>query len=184
MGHETKVIGAEQPHKWWPTLRRVAAAAQSSLFAKEAAAPGATLQVDAAIEHAMSLYSLRERFFSQSEGAFYWALRKAVSNRYLIFAKVRLLDICDEIPNRDWNAMNRISAKHVDFLLCEPATFEPVVAIEVDGSSHQWPDRIERDAFVNELFERIGLPLVRVAARRWFESADVLKLIEDATSAD
>jgi hypothetical protein len=128
----------------------------------------------------MSLYSLRTKFFSRSELAFYRALTHAVAHRYSIFAKVRLLDLCTIQPTGEYTAMNKISAKHVDFLLCEPSTFAPVAAIEVDGTSHQRPDRIERDAFVDDLFDQIGLPLIRVNAAAWFEPADLLRRIEDA----
>ena len=130
----------------------------------------------------MSRYTPRTRFFSQTEGAFYWALRKAVAHRYLIFAKVRLLDICNVAPGYAYTPMNKISSKHVDFLLCEPQSFEPFAAIEVDGSSHERPDRMERDEFVNAFFERIGVPLLRIPAKRWFEADDILRRIESLTT--
>lgn len=131
----------------------------------------------------MPLYSLRSKFFSRTELAFYRALTRAVGTRYSVFAKVRLLDLCAITPTGDYNAMNRVSAKHVDFLLCEPAGFEPVAAIEVDGTSHQRHDRVERDAFVEDFFDQIGLPLIRVAAAYWFEPADLARRIEAAVQS-
>lgn len=128
----------------------------------------------------MPLYSLRSKFFSRTELAFYRALTRAVGTRYSVFAKVRLLDLCSIAPTRDYTAMNRVSAKHVDFLLCEPSTFAPVAAIEVDGTSHERRDRIERDAFVEDFFDQIDLPLIRVAAAYWFEPTDLARRI-DAT---
>lgn len=125
-------------------------------------------------------YSLRPSLFNRSEGHFYRALRLAAAHNYFIFAKVRLLDICDDIPGRSWSAMNRISAKHVDFVLCDPATLRPLVAFEVDGPSHTRRDRVERDAFVDAFFDQIGLPLVRVPANSWFEPADLSRRIDAA----
>jgi len=40
----------------------------------------------------------------------------------------------------------------VDFLLCDPHTMKPVMAFELDDSSHGRDDRISRDAFVERVF--------------------------------
>lgn len=124
-------------------------------------------------------YRVRHEFFWWSEAAFYQVLSEAVSGRYVIFAKVRLLDICD-VPSRDYAAQNRIDKKHVDFLLCDANTFRPAVAIELDGSSHQRRDRAESDAFKDDLFSFIGIPLLRFKAER-HDPEDVLRRIERAT---
>ena len=145
--------------------------------------PTAPVTPARAWDSVMPLYSLRSKFFSRTELAFYRALTRAVGTRYSVFAKVRLLDLCAIAPTGDYTAMNRVSAKHVDFLLCEPTGFEPVAAIEVDGTSHQRRDRIERDAFVEDLFDQIGLPLIRVAAAYWFEPADLARRIDSAVRA-
>lgn len=134
-------------------------------------------------EDVLPLYSLRTRFFNSAEGRFYRALLRAASDRYFVFAKVRLLDLCAFIPGRDYSAMNRISMKHVDFLLCHPATLRPLVAFEVDGPSHLRADRVERDAFVDALFKQIGVPLIHVPVAPWFEPTDVSRRIEAAIGA-
>ena len=40
---------------------------------------------------------------------------------------------------------NRIHAKHIDFVLCDPGNLQPILCIELDDPSHNRPDRIERD---------------------------------------
>lgn len=130
----------------------------------------------------MRLYSLRQRFFTRSEGNFYRALRVAVGSRFFIFAKVRLLDLI-EITQDDLIARRWIQAKHVDFVLCHPATLEQLVAIEVDGPSHKRVDRIARDRFVNALFAQVDLPLIRIPAATWFEPSEVLARIEAALAS-
>ena len=55
-----------------------------------------------------------------------------------------------------------------------PLTLDPVTAIEVDDRSHLLPERQQRDAFVNAVFLEIGLPLMRVKARRAY-SVDELR---------
>ncbi len=118
-------------------------------------------------------YAPRPSFFSKSEGAFFTALQSAVSGRYLIFSKVRLLDLCQDLPWHEVAAFNRIAQKHVDFVLCEPATFRLVAAMEVDGSSHRLRKRVERDEFVGDLFRQIGVPLIRFPAQGWFDPHQV-----------
>jgi len=99
----------------------------------------------------------RKSLLSPAELSFYNALKLAVDGRFLILLKVGVRDLC-EITNREVNqaAFNRVAAKHVDFVLCDQATLAPVVAIELDDSSHYRRDRAERDAFMNELFRVIG----------------------------
>ena len=106
-------------------------------------------------------YSLRERFFSQSEGLLYAKLKEAFLGRYLIFAKVRLADICADLDPPDQGALNRIWSKHIDFILCEPTTFRIVAGIELDGWNHSRPKQIANDQFKDDVFERIGVPLMR-----------------------
>ena len=67
-------------------------------------------------------------------------------------------------------------AKSVDFVICDVLTLDPVAAIEVDDKSHLLPERQQRDAFVNALFLEIGLPLMRVKARRAY-SVDELRVM-------
>jgi hypothetical protein len=81
---------------------------------------------------------------------------------------VRLGDIFD-VPNRDFQWIVKIGSKHVDFLLCEPETFRPVLGIELDDVSHRRPERVKRDQFVNEVFAAAKLPLIRVPVQTSYE---------------
>ena len=125
-------------------------------------------------------YRSRDAFFNWSEGAFYGALVSAVRGRYLIFAKVRLLDVCADLERSQISAFNRISSKHLDFLLCDPATYRPTVGIELDGSSHLRRDRIERDAFVDEVFRGMNVPLIHFRVERTFVPQQIAQRLDDA----
>lgn len=109
-------------------------------------------------------YQKRTRLVTKAEMRFFRALQLAVQDDWLIFVMVRVADVLtlpEGTPNRRaW--FNRIAAKHVDFVLCDPATLEPRLAIELDDATHQRPDRIERDRFLNEAFHAAGLPLLRI----------------------
>lgn len=110
---------------------------------------------------------------SRAERALYEALRQAVGNRYTIFAKVRLLDLLwlpQNLSNRQTH-MNRVQAKHVDFVLCHPQTMAPALVIELDDASHRAPERQERDIFLNEVLRIAGIPLLRVPVMNSFSAS-------------
>jgi hypothetical protein len=113
-------------------------------------------------------YALQRSLLSRSERAFYYTLKKATNDQWIICPQVRLADVFFSL-NRDSPWFGKISSKHVDFLLCEPETFRPVLGIELDDLSHRRPQRMERDAFVNEVFAVAKLPLIRMPVQITYE---------------
>lgn len=108
-------------------------------------------------------YELNQAILTRAEMKFFASLKKVVGEKYLILMKTRLADIFSTKNGSGYySALNKITAKHIDFLLCEPDSFEPVLGIELNDSSHKRRDRKERDAFVNRLFEQTELSLLRV----------------------
>ncbi|MBR0140931.1 MAG: DUF2726 domain-containing protein [Ruminococcus sp.] len=81
-----------------------------------------------------------------------------------IFTKVRLADLVEPKPKEEnpmWiQCFNKIKSKHIDFVLADEDT-NIIVLIELDDRSHQRPDRIERDIFVNAVLENTGYKLLR-----------------------
>ena len=102
-----------------------------------------------------------------------------MAEEYEIFPKVRLLDVLIVKAEAGRQAaLNRVQAKHLDFLLCERGTFRPVLALELDDSSHQRPARKARDAFVEEVLEVIGLPALRFPVTRTYDPREIARLIK------
>ena len=126
-------------------------------------------------------YVPRERLVTKSELRFYKSLRKAVLDDWEIFAMVRIADLLRVEKGikkrRGW--LNKILAKHIDFVLCDPNSLEIVMGIELDDRSHQRADRIARDEFVNAAFESAGIPLLRVPVQSKYHSREIRELIED-----
>lgn len=125
-------------------------------------------------------YQARGRLVTKPELRFYKSLTKAVQDDWEIFAMVRIADLLRVEPGvqqrRKW--LNKILAKHIDFVLCDPNTLEPIVCIELDDPSHQRPDRIERDIFVNRAFDSAGLPLLRIATQPKYAAREIRDLID------
>ena len=125
-------------------------------------------------------YVRRERLVTKSELKFYWALKSCVQDDWAIFAMVRIADLIRVEKGtknmRSW--LNRILSKHIDFVLCDPSTLVPVLAIELDDASHDRPERQERDRFVNEAFASAGLPLLRIGVQATYEVKELREKIE------
>lgn len=124
----------------------------------------------AAIPSAEFPYHLRDHFLSLAELHFYESLKAAVAGRAVIITKVALGDVFYVKKGDDASKYriytNKIDRKHVDFLLCDSVTMQPLVGIELDDKSHQREDRQERDAFVDGVFAAAGLPLIHVPVKR------------------
>lgn len=121
---------------------------------------------------------------SANESAFLAALHAAVGGTFSVFLKVRIADVLSVKKGLDKRkqtiALNKIAAKHVDFVLCDPKTFEVRMAIEVDDSSHSLSGRKSRDHFVDKAFHAAGVHLVRVKARGRYDAGEVRSQIEQA----
>jgi very-short-patch-repair endonuclease len=126
-------------------------------------------------------YKLTQSLLTASEAAFYSALLLAAGRRYVVFAKVRLADLCQDLDRwADIRAFNKVSSKHVDFVLCDATTFQPVLVVELDDRSHLRADRRSRDAFVDDIFRTMGLGVYRQWVRHSYDPAAIARGIEDA----
>lgn len=116
-------------------------------------------------------YRRRDYLLTIAERGFFGALEIAAERAsrergepLRVFAKVRLADLV-YLPKGTAGAqgwLNRVTSKHVDFVVCRAADLRPVAAVELDDSSHEQARRQTRDRFVESALEAAGLPLLRV----------------------
>ena len=127
-------------------------------------------------------YRKTDHLLTPAERSFYEVLRRIIGDDLRLFVKVRLADLVwlpHDIENRQAH-VNRVAAKHIDFVLCDPRTFAPVLAVELDDSSHEARHRQQRDALVNEVLRTVGLPLLRVPVKRSYVPSEVAEDIRSA----
>lgn len=101
-------------------------------------------------------------FFSPHEKDAYHKLKEIADRRgYIVFAKVRLLDLLEPVKNHPnyRTLFNKVQAKHVDFVLCN-YEMVPYIVIELDDSSHDTLRRKERDQFVDEVLTQCGYRII------------------------
>ena len=129
--------------------------------------PGVRL---AALSHEYSAKPL----LTTVEGRFFRMLTTTIAaDGVYIVCKPRLADFVQH--SGGIAAFNRISQKHVDFLICCRTRNLPMLGIEVDDSSHLQPDRKNRDIFVNQLFAHIGVPLLRIQVQEIEQQEQVVE---------
>lgn len=85
----------------------------------------------------------------------------ARAKNLIICPKVRLLDII--VPREDKKNRKallwKVQSKHVDFVICDENMHIKAI-LELDDSSHDRQDRIERDHFVDEILTSVGYKVI------------------------
>jgi hypothetical protein len=123
-------------------------------------------------------YEPAEALLTPAETAFFEVLVDAVGDDFALFSKVRLADVIVPRPGLTnkfrMRAFNRISAKHLDFVICDPGSYIVLGVIELDDSSHALEARRLRDEFIDGALAAAGIPILHVPAQRRY-SVDKLR---------
>lgn len=114
---------------------------------------------------------------TKNEYSFFYKLKPIAEKHNLsILCKIRLADLIEPLPSTDksewYSAFNRIKSKHIDFVLTTQ-NLNVLLLIELEDSSHEKADRIERDNFVKAAIESAGLKLLCV-----YNNNDSVSVIE------
>lgn len=119
---------------------------------------------------------------SESEKVFFQFLENlsTIKDNYYIFPQLSISKLVT-LPisiKRNYALINKIDRKSVDFVLFDKNTLNPIVAIELDGASHNAIDRQERDEFVDKVFESAGVRLVHIERNdNGYNPEEILKII-------
>jgi hypothetical protein len=117
---------------------------------------------------------------SPGERAFWHPLYHAVKGRYRIFCKVRLADVvkCGLPPAQERVWFRKIGRFHVDFVICDPETTEPLLVIELDDRKHRKARAVERDKFKNKVLADAKVPVLRVRAQQAYAPSEIEESIQ------
>lgn len=131
-------------------------------------------------KHRKTEYKSYGTILTPAEQVFFRALKEAVDETAAISLKPRMADVLTpKAKGKTYiQAFNRISSKHVDFLLYDPTTFQIKAAIELDDKSHRQPKRKQRDDFVNRAFQTANIPLLRFPAKRQYDPQHIAEKLE------
>jgi hypothetical protein len=124
-------------------------------------------------------YRLTDQFLSPSELSYFRILRAVLGSEAAICAKIRLADLLFVSTKDNYiSHFNRLAPRHIDFLVCEASTMQPLLAIELDDSSHRRTKRQDRDRFLDEAFAAANFPLLRVPAQPQYRQQQVIDQLE------
>lgn len=130
----------------------------------------------------------QKQFLSPAERSFFGVLNQAAGEEWRVFAKVRIADVLTPakgLSRSRWqSAFNAISAKHFDYLLCDPADCSPKLAVELDDKSHAKAKARQRDRLIESACQSAGLPLLRVKAARSYSVAEIRDRIQELTAPE
>jgi very-short-patch-repair endonuclease len=129
-------------------------------------------------------YGRKDFFMNRAEHEFFDVLTEVVGSGYYVFPQVHLSTILEHrIKGQDWRAaFRRINGKSVDFVICHKAYIKPLLAIELEGRSHDIEAVRQRDADVEHIFERTELRLLRFANHGSPNREDVKRRVSEALS--
>jgi hypothetical protein len=131
-----------------------------------------------------AVYESQDTLLTPAERSFFGVLEQVAGSQFRLFAKVRLADIVNVKPARGENrsgwqsALNRITSKHVDFVLCDQKSFRIVGIIELDDKSHRHSDREERDDFLDAALQQADIPMLRIPARSSYSTNELRNQID------
>ena len=111
-------------------------------------------------------YFPKPNFLGEKELNFFHTLEFLVGERYYIVPQVHLSHIMRARKKLFWEDYNpdftKINSLSLDFVLFNKPDFTFKLAIELDDSTHDWPHRIRRDAFVEAIMKKAKMKLVRM----------------------
>jgi hypothetical protein len=100
-------------------------------------------------------------FLSAAETVFFRQLLEIYTGLAVVCPKVRLRDLIRPVKGLDRSkyqgALNRISSKHVDFVILRIKDLSVLGVVELDDSSHLQESRANRDIFVDDALRQAGI---------------------------
>lgn len=106
---------------------------------------------------------------------------KLITDKYnlIIIPQLQLQRIFKIVDKNNITAFNKIKAKSIDFAIVDK-NYNYKLFIELDDCTHKYQNRIERDNFVNQLFENNGLKLLRIKTKSYYDINELeLKIKEN-----
>lgn len=131
---------------------------------------------------AMPKVIVNKYFVSNAEADFFRVLHRVVAGKAHVLAQVSLRQLLWFPGNNQSNPgrgtwQNKVAAKSVDFVLCDPATLRPRLVIELDEPTHARPERQTRDDDVHAVLEAAGLPMIRVLTSRAYDTRELVAVL-------
>lgn len=128
-------------------------------------------------EENISKFTKKEYLLTPNEFKFYKLLKQITDKLEVnLFCQVALYEI---INTTDFMEFNKIKSKSIDFVITEK-NCKIKLCIELDDETHKKQSRIERDNFINELFEKTNTKLLRIKTQNFYNIEELENKIREA----
>ena len=100
-------------------------------------------------------YTRKPYIMTKGENEFFQVLTKILQNKYYIFPQIHLTTFLEhKVMGQTWKgAKAHIDRLSVDYVICDKKYLSPMIAIELDDSTHNRGDRIVRDTEVERILQ-------------------------------
>lgn len=119
------------------------------------------------------IYRKKSRYITAAEWDFLHVLRSIVGNRYEVCVQAPLVAVIDKPGSAYRNELFRV----VDYLIVNPANYEPLLLVELNDASHNRADRKSRDQKVADICADAQMPLAVFTTAQSRDTAEVRKTI-------
>ena len=116
---------------------------------------------------------------TKGENEFFQILTKILQNKYYIFPQMHLTTFLEhKVTGQTWKgAKAHIDRLSVDYVICDKKYLSPIIAIELDDSTHNRGDRIVRDTEVERILQEAKVPLIRIPYTDRFKEEEIKEKI-------
>ncbi len=99
-------------------------------------------------------------------------------NNLIIIPQVQLQSIFKTIEKKDISSFNKIKSKSIDFAIVD-SNYNYKLFIELDDYTHNRKNRIQRDIFINNLFNTYNLKLKRIKVQNNYNLEELENIITE-----
>lgn len=126
-------------------------------------------------------YYAKSYVMTSRENECFKILNEILSSKWFVVPQVHLSALLDyRVKGQNWNAAFRhINGKSVDFVLIGKESYKVICAIELDDSTHNKPERKERDVEIERIFNQARIPLARISKFESMTKPELAKVITD-----
>lgn len=124
---------------------------------------------------------VKAQYLTPREKQFYPYLKEVADTLgYTVSLKSRLGDLVTgahhQYSSEGATELGKVQRKHVDFVLFDPESMEVKLIVELDDTTHDRQDRVNRDVFVDNVLEGTGYKILHVYSADNLEEVILNKL--------
>lgn len=116
-------------------------------------------------------YNAKRYMLSLNELNFFKELKKLMDIMDLnLLTQVSLYSLIEtKYKKYNYEEFNKIKNKSIDFVIADKKSCRARVCIELDDITHNLNKRIQRDKFIDELFESVDIKLLHIKVKDNYE---------------